>query len=607
MHVDNEALHEASAKLERVVGSLDVKQIQQCSFSGLSSDLVSVQSVFQQITELAESDHGLIDAFKWHIAEGICVYTALQSQCEEITRVDFDTKEAFNAVYRSEAAKRNHECRCPADTDGLGDGYSTQNGKRLRSYSSNGIPLVEEPIWPSAEKLAVAFVKFDTELFFQCAKAWDSASELLAELSSVIHKIASEVQNCGSKDAYTHEAGAGIRRWADSIEELSAQSAEVGKHLKHYAVSYADTRTEVNAIADEADRDYREDVIANRLHDGWTYDNKANAVLQEKYNPQLKEVDSHAIEFPVPMRAFHPDHLMEIPEPTQAPTFVPTTPVSTPPITANPEVVKPTPTQPVVPPPPDTNDIHEVTPPAGMPPAETKPNIVDPVIPGEGKGMGPVGGPTGTTPGGASPHVPPAATNPATTGPAGMQTPQPGGAPISGYPGRWANPNQSSNENRDNRPNSNVVVGAGAIGTGVGAGVGAGVGVGVGAGSAIRSGGATGNTGAVPGLGAKGAGAAGTNPNTPSGSGAETATGVGPSAKAGAGAPGSGNGWGTGRPGMGGMPGAPGAATSEGKGKSKPRRSRRSAENTERILPQPGNLPRGIIRHPDDPFYGTGR
>lgn len=112
-----------------------------------------------------------------------------------------------------------------------------------------------------------------------------------------------------------------------------------------------------------------------------------------------------------------------------------------------------------------------------------------------------------------------------------------------------------------------------------------------------------GTSGIASGMGAKGAGIASTNPNTPTGSSAKTPTNAGSSVK-GAGTPGTG----AGRPGMGGMPGAPGAAASQGTtNKSKRRRPRRSAENTERILPQPGNLPRGIIRHPDDPLYGTGR
>uniref|UniRef100_UPI0023EF9691 hypothetical protein n=1 Tax=Lawsonella clevelandensis TaxID=1528099 RepID=UPI0023EF9691 len=356
MQVNNEHLRELCEKLERVIQNIDPSQFDRCSFSGLFSELASAQSVFAQVTQLAEGPHGLIKGFEWHVCEGHCVSAALRSQCDEISRIDSGTKEAFDAVYQSEAAKRNHECCCPTDTSGLGKGYSAKNGKRLRSYTGCGTPLVEEPIWSSVDKLANAFAIFDTGVFFECASAWKASSELLRELSTDIHKIGAEIQNCGSWDAYTYEAGAGIRRWADSIWELSEQSAKVGKHLATYSVNYSNTRTEVNAIADEADIDYKQDVIANRMHDVWTYDNKANAVLQEKYNPQLKNVDSHDIEFPVPMRAFRPDHLVHIPDPPKPALAALGGVFDPPPIAASPAGAKSVLAQPVVPP-PDTTDI----------------------------------------------------------------------------------------------------------------------------------------------------------------------------------------------------------------------------------------------------------
>lgn len=363
----------------------------------------------------------------------------------------------------------------------------------------------------------------------------------------------------------------------------------ISEHIVAFAENYNYARIEVNAVADESDRAKR-NATEERPYDPAVYMEKASAVLRDHYNPELVQADTRNIEVPVPIRAFHRDDMVRLPAPPKPAPAAPVSVFDPPKIEANPDGVMPAPTQPV-PPPPDTGAIHEVIPREGMPPAETTPNMVGPLSPGQGSTIGSVGGPTGMTPGSASSPITPAGTNAAAAGPAGMQTPQPNAGYMGGYPGRWTNPNHGTGDNRENRPNANVLVGGGAFGAGLGAG------------SVGRTGSMPGTSGIGPGMGAKGAGIASTNPNTPTGSSTKTPTNAGSSTK-GAGTPGSG----AGRPGMGGMPGAPGAAASQGAtNKSKPRRPRRSANNTERILPQPGNLPRGIIRHPDDPLYGTSR
>ena len=605
MHVDNDKLLDSCDKLQRLAKDISFTGVHHFGFTGLMSGLVSVQSFFEQVNEFADGDNGFIAAVTWHAEEAVCISNALRQQCAAVSTADDVTAEDFKTAYLSVARENGHQASCPSDANLVGGTLASHSGHEVKGFVNNSRPITEEPP-QHIHQLAAEFAKFDPTAFWERAAQWEEISDDLQQFADDVCRVSADISAAGSPDAFTHSAGEGIKIWANSVRVLGEQAKRVSEHVTIFADNYAPAAVEINHIADRDIREHDQAIFSNTPYDPSECINEANGVLLNKYNPGLAQADTRSIEIPIPVRALVTEHYPSAPLVTPTQPAPPNGTLNPPNITANPNITTPTPSQPVISP-PDTNDIHEVTPPAGMPPAETKPNIVDPVVPGDGRGVGPVGGPSRMTPGGASPHVPPAATNPATTGPAGTQTPQPGGVPISGYLGRWNNPSHGSNDNRENRPNSNVVIGAGGISTGVGAGVGAGVGVGVGAGSAIRSGGATGNTGAVPGLGAKGAGAAGTNPNTPSGSGAETATGVGPSAKAGAGASGTGNGAG-GRPGMGGMPGAPGAGAGDSKSsKGKPRRSRRSAENTERILPQPGNLPRGIIRHPDDPLYGTGR
>lgn len=588
MQVDNDELRNLCNQLNHLFENTNLTITDRCEFVGLFSGLASVQSFFDQVNELVTGHHGLKKLVKWHVEEGLCVCTALKNQCRAICLTDTSTQGDLNGTYDNLASKQKHKACLPQDMGGLGHGVKLPDGRLMRSFSSRGIPLVKEPVGQDVDRLAAEFAKFDTTVFADCASAWETVAETLTTLSDELQKIANDVEGAGSNDAYTHEAGSGMRRWASSLRQLGHQSKVISEHIVAFAENYNYARIEVNAVADESDRAKRE-ATEERPYDPVIYMEKASAVLRDHYNPELVHADTKNIEVPVPIRAFHRDDTVRLPAPPQPAPAAPVSVFDPPKIEANPDGVMPAPTQPV-PPTPNTKDIREVIPREGMPPAETTPNMVGPLSPGQGSTIGSVGGPTGMTPGGAHSPVAPAGTNAAAAGPAGMQTPQPNAGYMGGYPGRWTNPNHGTSDNRENRPNANVVIGAGAFGAGLGMG------------SSERVAPKGGAFGAMPGAG-QAPGSASTNPNTPTGSSAKTPTNAGSSAK-GTGTPGTG----AGRPGMGGIPGTPGAAASQGtSSKSKPRRPRRSAENTERILPQPGNLPRGIIRHPDDPLYGTSR
>lgn len=587
MRVDNKELRRLCTKLDKVVHDTEVGSINQCSFTGLNSELVSVQSMFNQINELVTGDHGLRTLLDWHIEEGNCVCIALSNQCRAICLTDTSTQGDLNGTYDTLSSKRMHKTCLPPDMGGLGHGVKLPDGRLVRSFSSRGIPLTEEPLGQDVDRLAVAFAKFDSSVFADCADAWTSAGETLVNLADDVQKIANDVQGAGSKDAYTYEAGSGIRRWAMSLRQLGKQANTVSKHIDTFAKNYDHARAEVNTVADESYRAKR-NATEEHPYSPAVYTEKANTVLREHYNPELARADTKNIEIPVPIRAFHPDDTTRLPEP---PKPIPVTPkgVLTPPkIEANPVVAKSVLAQPVVPP-PDTTDIPKATPGKGMPPAETTPNAAHPLPPSQGSGVGSVSGPTSMASGTTSSPATPAGTT--TAGAAGSAG-HPSAGYLGGYPSHWNNPHQSPHENRESRPHTNLVVGAGAFGTGLSTGSSDRV---VPKGGALR---------AIPGAGQT-PGTAGTNPNTPTSSSTKAPAGSGSPAKSGTNpnTPTTS----TGRPGTSGIPGTPGTGTSHNTtSKTTPRRPRRSAHNTERILPQPGNLPHGPIRHPNDPLYNTG-
>lgn len=143
----------------------DGSGINQCSFTGLTSGLVSVQSMFDQINDLVEGEHGLKTLFDWHIEEGNCVCTALKNQCRAICLTDTSTQGDLNGTYDTLAVKGKHKTCLPKDMGGLGHGVKLPDGRLARSFPSRGIPVAEEPLGRDVDRLAAAFAKFDSGTF----------------------------------------------------------------------------------------------------------------------------------------------------------------------------------------------------------------------------------------------------------------------------------------------------------------------------------------------------------------------------------------------------------------------------------------------------------
>ena len=618
LNVDSEEVKELAAKLKKLVNEVESGFLNRCSFRGLSSGLVSVQSMFDQVNALAEGEHSLKNLVDWHVEEGRCVAAALESQTEAICRTESATCESINDVYDNRAAKIHHESYLPADQSGLGHGIKLSHGHRVRTFPNAGAPLVPESMGQDVDYLAVQFAKFDSGVFADCAQAWKDASEQLTSLASDLRKIASDVKGSGSDGTYTSAASAGMRRWIESLDELGEQAETVSKRLDSYAKDYEFARQEINAIADEQYRAKKKATPEHpyRADQAAKYREEVNRVLEERYNPSLVHADAHAVEMPIPLRALHADDTVHIPAPQSvfngAGVGGGVEGYTASPFQNHPQQTTPHPRHTTPPtnrvggvptPHPDPQPGHHPGDQPGHPGQPGRPGQ-----PGERSGLVPPVGShpqitqphPGSAPGphpGASAMPKSSPVSPARTGSAASPIAAQGPAAVSSdgvpyYPGNWSrtgqNNNRNSNNNASGRSDGRSLGGTALIGAGVGAGINRGT-TGIGTGSGSGSGFAGTSTGFS------------TSTGTPV-KGSTPKTTITPNTPAGA------SNTGAGRPGMGGMPGAPGMGSAgQQSGKSQKRRHRRSAANTERILPQPGNLPRGPIRHPDDPLYGTGR
>ena len=317
LNVDSEEVKELAAKLKKLVNEVESGFLNRCSFRGLSSGLVSVQSMFDQVNALAEGEHSLKNLVDWHVEEGRCVAAALESQTEAICRTESATCESINDVYDNRAAKIHHESYLPADQSGLGHGIKLSHGHRVRTFPNAGAPLVPESMGQDVDYLAVQFAKFDSGVFADCAQAWKDASEQLTSLASDLRKIASDVKGSGSDGTYTSAASAGMRRWIESLDELGEQAETVSKRLDSYAKDYEFARQEINAIADEQYRAKKKATPEHpyRADQAVKYREEVNRVLEERYNPSLVHADAHAVEMPIPLRALHADDTVHIPAP----------------------------------------------------------------------------------------------------------------------------------------------------------------------------------------------------------------------------------------------------------------------------------------------------
>lgn len=604
-------------KLITIVDNADLNHLNHCSFAGLSSALVSVQSMFDQINAFTEGMHSLQNLMKWHVEEGHCVAAAIKSQTAAVCLTDAHTCDSLQTVYGQVAGKKHHRGCLPVDQSGLGHGVEL-SGHHLRTFPSVGIRLTPEPLGQDIDWLATQFAKFDAGVFADRAVAWKEVSTTLESLSRDLSGVAADIKNEGSHDSYTRYAGKGMHRWIRSLDELGEQAGKISRHIDTFTENYGSARTEINSIANEADRRRRTATPEHpyRADQAAKYREEVDRVLEERYNPSLIHADAHAIEMPIPLRALHADDTVHIPAPRTvfngdgAGVGGGVEGYTASPFQNHPQQTTPHPRHNT----PPTNRVGGVPTPHPNPgqgsghnphPGDQPGHPGHPGQPGERSGLVP---PVGSYPQITQPHpggVPgphPGASampksspvSPARTGSAASPIAAQGPAAVSSdgvpyYPGNWSrtgqNNNRNSNNNASGRSDGRSLGGTALIGAGVGAGINRGTtGIGTGSGSGFA--------GTSTGFGTStGAPVKGSTPKTT----------ITPNTPAGAGSTG-------GRPGMGGMPGAPGMGSAgQQSGKSQKRRHRRSAANTERILPQPGNLPRGPIRHPDDPLYGTGR
>ena len=604
-------------KLITIVDNADLNHLNHCSFAGLSSALVSVQSMFDQINAFTEGMHSLQNLMKWHVEEGHCVAAAIKSQTAAVCLTDAHTCDSLQTVYGQVAGKKHHRGCLPVDQSGLGHGVEL-SGHHLRTFPSVGIRLTPEPLGQDIDWLATQFAKFDAGVFADRAVAWKEVSTTLESLSRDLSGVAADIKNEGSHDSYTRYAGKGMHRWIRSLDELGEQAGKISRHIDTFTENYGSARTEINSIANEADRRRRTATPEHpyRADQAAKYREEVDRVLEERYNPSLIHADAHAIEMPIPLRALHADDTVHIPKPRTvfngdgAGVGGSAEGYTASPFQNHPQQTTPHPRHNT----PPTNRVGDVPTPHPNPgqgsghnphPGDQPGHPGHPGQPGERSGLVP---PVGSYPQITQPHpggVPgphPGASampksspvSPARTGSAASPIAAQGPAAVSSdgvpyYPGNWSrtgqNNNRNSNNNASGRSDGRSLGGTALIGAGVGAGINRGTtGIGTGSGSGFA--------GTSTGFGTStGAPVKGSTPKTT----------ITPNTPAGAGSTG-------GRPGMGGMPGAPGMGSAgQQSGKSQKRRHRRSAANTERILPQPGNLPRGPIRHPDDPLYGTGR
>ena len=237
MHVHSDDVRQLAGKLNTIVSDVNVTVTDRCSFKGLSSGLVSVQSMFDQINAFTEGMHSLQNLVKWHVEEGHCVAAAIKSQTAAVCLTDAHTCDSLQTVYGQVAGKKHHRGCLPVDQSGLGHGVEL-SGHHLRTFPSVGIRLTPEPLGQDIDWLATQFAKFDASVFMDRALAWKSVSETLESLSRDLYRVAVDIESEGSRDAYTQAAGQGMHRWIRSLDELGEQAGVIGRHIDSYSKSY---------------------------------------------------------------------------------------------------------------------------------------------------------------------------------------------------------------------------------------------------------------------------------------------------------------------------------------------------------------------------------
>ena len=558
------------------------------SILSVSSSLVSVSSFIDQLRAALTGDYGLVTLLDWHKAESSVVSASLKDLAGVVGAQDADLSEALDGFYRTRGAEQHHSPFYVPEVTSLGNGFETKDGRRFHTLTGHGIPLAEEPLGRDAETLATEFARAPMDIFSDIRRFAHNQAEIVSSVSYEIHKVAEEVKNSGSSDAFTYEAGLGIHRWADSMSELSTGFTEVNKRTRVFATAVSEAQAEFEEICSERKSAHSQDQAAFQEA---KFIEKANKVIAGSYNPGIHGADTKAVEFAMPMRAVRPE---EIPFPGE-PGFpggsgsgfdgssgiggsgvgggaLPQTPdfrgATAPEVTPKPQA----PTQPG----PGTIDM----------PDKPDPSLPTPSPHPDPSPTAPAGPNTPTAPGqGVGGYTPPAGTKAATFTP----TPNAPGAPTTPgvgagtipTPGRGGFTGQTPGPLR--APNGTPIPSPG---------------------PAPFWQGGFGNTGSGGGAGGSGGPRlAPGSPKTPGGAGAARPGTPGAAGAAGA------RGGAAGMRGMG-MMGAPGAGGAGGKRGGKGfKRSKRSAKNTRKILrlDEQEQALYGAIRHPSDPLFGTGR
>ncbi|HHY07440.1 MAG TPA: hypothetical protein GX530_02700 [Corynebacteriales bacterium] len=396
-----------------------------------------------------------------------------------------------------------------------------------------------------------------------------SLEKTLARTVEDIRKIAFQIQNAGTADTFTYQAGLGVFRWADSISGLRHGVRTSVQKQNHFIENLIDTKNQLEEVAAKRSAAADNPAFSEFSFPEGQFTARADQVLTATYNPGLAAADTSSIEIAVPMRAVITEKVrepvIEIPE-----AVAPLRPQT--PIQADPSRLA------------AAQEAKMPQPPAGSqqgPGSIEAPEIKGAEEPAETKKAGIAPTPSTTTPpSGGNPQAPswggtPKAP-PATTRTAGY-VPYAYGQPyqMRGSRGEYINP-------RTKLPNSNIPL------------------------SFFQEQQRRrfdldywhqhphypGNNGQVGGkLRAENGNISGATRSTSPGTGNTAKNNTGASAR-GAMMPG----------------GMAGAGKEKNKSGGRRRRARRSAKNTHKILQFDENgAIRGVIRHPSDPLFGTGR
>lgn len=577
MHLDLSQLKDSSQKIRKIYAELRLDDVQTFdSAISVSSSLVSVQSFLDQLRAVLNGEYGLLTLLQWHEAESSVVSASLKDLAALVDAQDNDLSAQLDGFYRARGAEQEHSPFYMPEITSLGKGFKTKDGRRFHTLTGHGIPLVEEPLGRDVETLATEFARAPIDLVLDVQRFSQKQAKIIDSVSHEIHKVAQEVMNSGSTDAFTYEAGRGIHRWADSMSELGNGFKSVEKCTGTFATVVNQAQAEFEEIASARKSAKSADQTAFQEA---KFIEKANKVIAGSYNPGIQGADTKSVEFAMPMRAVRPE---EIPFPGE-PGFPGSgrtggaagTGISSMPNAPRLSGVMPKDgaSQPSAPAGPKQGPIEvpdAPNPEMAKPPAKSD---YDPTAPsgplkeGIGQGVAGYNPPAGTTAATFNPTPQPPGTVPGTT--TTMPTPDRGTLPGQ-TPG-----GQSGGARGPQAP------GVGPYWQGTGAGGSAGSGA---APNAPKVPGSAGNTPSAPRAGGSGAARPG-------------------AANAGA------RGGAAGMRGMGmmGAPGAGGAGDKQG-GKGF-KRTRRSAKNTRKILrlDEQEQTLYGVIRHPKDPLFGTGR